>query len=230
MSIAAHKRMGNIRIAVWMIVAVTVAFCASVTVLASEETQDEMGFLVQVETDGQAVSLPEGTVEISKEDGLYFAHDFKEVCAIDRNHKILQVSEDCLVELQEGKIEYNDTDFSKQWYLSPMEANQYHIGLEQLWLKNIQGQDLDKKIDMDMDGDPGNDEIVIAVIDSGLKSGLTDLDYTRVIPGKNMLAADSDSWNTEETDDTEDTVGHGSFVTNMFLAKQNNAFGISGML
>lgn len=230
MSIAVRKITGNIRIAVWMIFTVTVAFCAPVAVLASEEMQEESGFLVQVETDGQVVRLPEGTVEISKEDGLYFAHDLKEVYEIDRNNNIIQFSEDCLVELQEGKIEYNDTDFSKQWYLSQTEADKYHIGLDQLWLKNIQGQDLDKKIDMDMDGDSGNDEIVIAVIDSGLKSGLTDLDYTRVIPGKNMLAADSGSSNTEDADNTEDTVGHGSFVTNMFLARQNNALGISGML
>ncbi len=64
-------------------------------------------------------------------------------------------------------------------------------------------------------------DVTVAVIDSGLVQGHEDFDYKNsIIGGYNTIT---------KSDDIEDTLGHGSFVTGIIAAVRNNSKGIAGL-
>lgn len=61
----------------------------------------------------------------------------------------------------------------------------------------------------------------IAVIDSGLATNHSDIDYSRVITGYNYI---------DNNTDTSDSISHGTMVTGIIAATRNNGIGIAGLL
>lgn len=63
--------------------------------------------------------------------------------------------------------------------------------------------------------------VVVAVIDTGLKTGHEDIDYSRVLTGYNYV---------RNTTDTSDTFGHGTYIAGIISATRNNSLGVAGLL
>lgn len=144
---------------------------------------------------------------------LYYADTMEEINASDLAGVIEYVEPDYTVSLY-GSISPNDPCYAKQWYLSD-------VNIDDMWQRNIDGQDLDDTIDMDSNGNASDDPIVIAVVDSGMISGISDIDETKILTGKNIL---------DDTTDVTDDVWHGTFITGMLVATRNNNMDISGLL
>ena len=67
----------------------------------------------------------------------------------------------------------------------------------------------------------GDKSVTVAVIDSGLAAGHEDIDYTHVLKGKSYVPGQSQ---------TTDGDGHGTFVSGIIMANQNNGKGIAGIV
>ena len=67
----------------------------------------------------------------------------------------------------------------------------------------------------------GDKSVTVAVIDSGLAAGHEDIDYTHVLKGKSYVPGQSQ---------TTDGDGHGTFVSGIIMADQNNGKGIAGIV
>lgn len=109
----------------------------------------------------------------------------------------------------------DDPQSSSQWYLST-------LNVKPVWDMGMDGTDLDGFSDMSWNRRPDTkDPIVIAVIDSGMTAGLTDVDADLILPGKNIL---------DDSDDVTDDLWHGTFVTGILAATRDNQDGIAGLL
>lgn len=62
--------------------------------------------------------------------------------------------------------------------------------------------------------------ITIGIIDSGLIPNHEDINYENIKPGYNFM---------EDSTDTSDTYGHGSFITGIIAAQRDNGVGINGI-
>lgn len=118
----------------------------------------------------------------------------------------------------------SETEPNDYYYTSGDQWNLRALNVGKAWAYGLEGQDLDDSIDMDKDGIADNDPIVVAVIDSGLKEKHEDIDWDRIIPGRSFVKSDTD--NPENTDDT---LGHGTFCTGIIMASKDNETGISGI-
>ncbi len=67
----------------------------------------------------------------------------------------------------------------------------------------------------------GDKSVIVAVIDSGLAAGHEDIDYTHVLKGKSYVPGQSQ---------IADGDGHGTFVSGIIMADQNNGKGIAGIV
>lgn len=67
----------------------------------------------------------------------------------------------------------------------------------------------------------GDKSVTVAVIDSGLAAGHEDIDYTHVLKGKSYVPGQSQ---------ITDGDGHGTFVSGIIMADQNNGKGIAGIV
>ncbi|WP_432406921.1 S8 family serine peptidase [Wukongibacter sp. M2B1] len=68
----------------------------------------------------------------------------------------------------------------------------------------------------------GGDEVVVAVIDSGIYTDHEDLEYRIVSGGRHFSYYDSDS-------DIDDEIGHGTAVSGVVAAQTNNSRGVAGV-
>ena len=139
---------------------------------------------------------------ISEEDLEYIEPDFEVVLAED-------------AELQ-SVLEPNDTYYRQYQYNLP------GVNVNYAWGRGIDGQDLDDTVDVGGNGNSTDEDIVIAVIDSGLKQGHKDIDWTRVVGGINVSGSGGTS--------IDDTQSHGTAVAGMLVARRDNALAMSGML
>lgn len=135
----------------------------------------------------------------------------------------------------EDRIEYIEPNYTRSLYgtvpqsytepddkfYSTYQWNLDMMNVQDIWGYGLEGQDVDEKTDMDKNGVGDDDSIVIAVIDSGLKQDHEDIDRSRIITGKNIVDPYSQS--------TEDTLGHGTFVTGIIAASKDNGKGIAGI-
>ena len=189
---------------------------------AQEEPEAER-YIVKVKDDlsarqerqiDQACDQDGVLTEIAYADGLYTAESAEEVYDVIDEAAIDYIEPDGRVYLMD---EPNDAFYGIQSNLDLM-----HI--PDVWEQyGTEGQDMDPVTDMDGNGIGDDDEIVIGVIDSGLSSVHEDIDYSRVIPGVAII-------DDEMSDDTEDEIGHGTFVTAIIAAVKNNRTGIAGIL
>lgn len=142
------------------------------------------------------------------------------------------VPEECIEYIEPNYMMYlydNDmethsyTDPDDKYYQAGSQWNLDQMNVQEAWSLGIEGQDMDGLVDMDYDGNPSNDKTIIAVIDSGLKVGHEDIDWTHVLTGQNFVNPGSDPTNTD------DTLGHGTFCTGLMMAKKDNGVGIAGI-
>lgn len=108
----------------------------------------------------------------------------------------------------------DDDDFSLlgSWSVNPDDkyykaGKMYNMKLEDVpgaWEYNIYGQ-ADRKV-------------TVAVIDSGIYTGHEDIDYTHILKGKSYIEGSS----------TYDNYSHGTMVTGIIMASQNNSKGVAG--
>ncbi|QIB68803.1 S8 family serine peptidase [Aminipila butyrica] len=129
--------------------------------------------------------------------------------------------------VDESNIEFIEPDYIVTLHDEPGSGtaesiNDDHLELMHVpsaWANGLTGADLDRDYDMGNDGN-STDQIVVAVVDSGLAEGHEDIDYDQVIPGKSFVAG---------ADSTVDTLGHGTFVAGEIIAVSENNIGIAGI-
>jgi serine protease len=97
--------------------------------------------------------------------------------------------------------EPNDPLFPRQWHFT-------QIDLENAW-------DTQRG---------GSSDVIVAIIDSGIRRSLPDLQGTRFAPGYDFVDGD-----TNANDEGNDGFGHGSFVAGVVAQTTNNNFGVAGV-
>lgn len=130
------------------------------------------------------------------------------------------------VEIAEPDFEVKMLDYDG-WLPDPNDTyyRNYQYNIRKLnvpftWEYGFEGQDTDFIVDADGNKDT-DDDIIIAVIDSGLNAGHEDIDESRIEAGATFA---------EGTLDTRDSNGHGTAVTGIIAATKNNNKGMAGLL
>ena len=172
----------------------------------------------------------DGIEELSGKDGLYTAEDLQSVQEFVRPEDVEYIEPNYIVSLFDSdRIDLKEirTDVSgseNDAHLAMMNADT--VRDEYL----LTGEDQDTGTDMGGDGNP-QDQIVVAVIDSGLDPDHKDIDYSHVLAGENFADTDSDdpAEAAASASSTEDTLGHGTFAAGEILATAGNGLGIDGI-
>ena len=107
----------------------------------------------------------------------------------------------------------NDVYYGSQYNIT-------NLKVPAVWDAGLEGQDTDLNNDADNNKNY-KDDIIVAVIDSGLYVQHDDIDRSRVVGGASFVS------NTSETSDEN---GHGTMVSGIIAAKKNNGAGIAGLL
>ena len=121
-------------------------------------------------------------------------------------------------------------------YYGSKQYNLEDMNVPGLWAEGLEGQDVDAGADMDFDGTADNDDVIVAVIDSGIDRSHEDLDQDRILPGTGFRMVTRTGPDGTKTDvivsdgDVTDITGHGTFVSGIIAAKKDNGRGIAGML
>ncbi|HLG01389.1 MAG TPA: S8 family serine peptidase, partial [Acidimicrobiia bacterium] len=97
----------------------------------------------------------------------------------------------------------NDPLWANQWNMQPVSAsNKGTANVEPAWARSR------------------GDGVVVAVVDTGVRTGGSDLDASRVLAGKDFVNADDDA-----TDDN----GHGTHVAGTIAQSTDNDRGVAGV-
>ena len=178
------------------------------------------GFIVKLRSGvrmTRAAQNAEGIEPVEHSAQTYTAETLEQAEAFADAELIESVEPDYLIYLDDAPLSAtvpNDKYFdSYQWNISA-------LNVQAAWNYGIEGQDLDDGEDLNYNGVGDDDPIVVAVIDSGLKQGHEDIDWDRVIEGRNFYG---------DGDGTEDLQGHGTFVTGLIMAAKDNGLGIAGI-
>jgi hypothetical protein len=186
-------------------------------------SEDYDGYIVKVKDDltkkeqyeiEEAVEETSGAENMEYTDGCFTVDSLETVQEVASAQDIEYIEPDYMVELFDSDMKGVVSEVTG-------EENNDHFALmnaDKLSSYGINGVDMDTEYDMGNDGS-STDQIVIAVIDSGLDPDHEDIDYTHVIEGKSFV----------NTSTTADTTGHGTFVTGEIIATQNNGIGIEGI-
>lgn len=181
---------------------------------AEEKGAEYDGFIIKIDpSETIDAELIDGLELIDEEEGLYTADSIESIESEVPGEIIDYIEPDYIMELFDA-AEPNDPYFSSdQW-------NAEALNVRPLWEAGLEGQDLDDSMDLDRDGDYLNDQMIIAVIDSGLNVYHEDIDVSGIVNPHNVI---------ENSSDVTDDVGHGTFVSGIIMAEKNNAVGIAGL-
>ena len=196
---------------------------------AIEETIEEID---QAIDDGAAVEALEFV------DGTYAVDDIATIKEVFDEEAIEYIEPDYIVRMSEAAgtqtADVSDAAVSTASAVEPDDFfyadDQYNLKMLNVptaWSYGMEGQDLDASIDMDNNGDPTDERLVIAVIDSGIKTDHEDIDASRIVEGRNFT---ENSSGTVVPDDIYDIYGHGTQVAGIMMAKKDNSKGIAGIL
>ena len=178
------------------------------------------GFIVRLRSGvmmQRAAESAEGIERVENAEGTYTAETLEQIAAFADAELIESIEPDYTVYLYDEPLSATvPNDLYYQSYQWNIEA----LNVQAAWNYGIEGQDLDDKTDLNYDGTGDNDPIVVAVIDSGLNPSHEDIDYGRVLAGKNFYG---------NGESTEDLQGHGTFVTGLIMATKDNGLGIAGI-
>ncbi|SDB01780.1 S8 family serine peptidase [Eubacterium oxidoreducens] len=155
--------------------------------------------------------------------GKYIAEDLDSIKKSIDESAISYIEPDYQVTMLEGESKTLSTTKPNDKYYESHQYNITNLNIVPVWESGMEGQDFDDTTDMDYDGAADDDDIVVAVIDSGLKEGHEDIDWDRIVEG--ISFADG-----TEQNDTNDVDGHGTFVTGIIAAEKDNEVGTAGIL
>lgn len=140
------------------------------------------------------------------------------------------VSEECIEYIEPNYMMYlydsdmrSATEPDDKYYQAGYQWNLEQMNVQEAWSLGLEGQDMDGLTDMDFNGNASDDKTIIAVIDSGLKVGHEDIDWSHILTGRNFVNPGSDPTNTD------DTLGHGTFCTGLIMATKDNEVGVAGI-
>ncbi|MBQ8974326.1 MAG: S8 family serine peptidase, partial [Oscillospiraceae bacterium] len=188
------------------------------TAEAQAEGAEFDGYIFKLKDDVMTVmdaDSQEGIESVEDVENVYAAQELEQIAEALPSDAIEYIEPDYIFTLDSSVSAPDDRYYARrQWNIGA-------LNIPGLWALGMEGDDLDGLTDLDGNGTGDDDDMVIAVIDSGLKEGHEDIDYSRVLAGKNFLDESSDS--------TDDTFGHGTFCTGMIMATKNNSVGIAGI-
>ncbi len=190
--------------------------------LAEKENVEFEGYLFRVEETAEIPeegALPEGVEEVPYTDNTFEAESLDQILEMVPEDNIETIEPNYTVYLQDADavMEPRNDD---PYYLSGAQWNLETIGAESAWQAGLEGQDRDAAVDMDYDGAADNDDIVVAVIDSGVNAEHEEFDEDRVLEGKTFISG---------TEDAGDALGHGTFIAGIIAGERDNARGIAGL-
>ncbi len=195
-----------------------------------DELDKETSGLDDSEYDGYIVKLKddramlmdedtEGIEQIEYADGLYLADDIDAAEEFADAENVEYIEPNYVVEMFDNEFDNSMKDVTTNVTGTENDDHLALMNVDDVRDEyGIKGEDYDTDYDMGNDGNP-QDEIVVAVIDSGLDPDHEDIDYSRVMEGKSFVSTGS----------TTDTMGHGTFVTGEIIANTHNSIGIKGI-
>ena len=186
--------------------------------LAQDNDTNYNGYLVKIKDNiskKRAASLEkkaaaEGVRPLETDGSVYLAETLDDAKALGDSAAIEYIEPNYLMRMTDRVSGPSESDNGR--HLALMQA-------EEAWKYGITGTDIDTDYDMGGDGNP-MDQIIVAVIDSGLDTDHEDIDYSHVLAGRDFV------YNGENT---RDVMGHGTFVTGQIAAVRGNETGIAGI-
>ena len=156
----------------------------------------------------------EGIDNVEYIDNVYTAAELEQIADALPTEDIEFIEPNYIRHLCRAKDAANDALYkSGQWNLEAM-------NLPDVWKLGIEGGDMDAAVDMDGNGVADDDKIIVAVIDTGITSNHEDIDYSRVLPGKNFFNPNLS---------VEDDDGHGTGCAGIIMATKDNDVGVAGI-
>lgn len=189
---------------------------------ADREHAEFDGYLFRLEDTAELFGeedLPEGIEDVPYADGVYEADSLEQILDFVPAEEIISIEPNYTVYLQDAEA-VPDPEDDDPYYLDGSQWNLDAIDAASAWELGLEGRDRDTSVDMDRDGDAGNDDIVVAIIDSGMNPDHEDFDYDNILEGKTFLSG---------TSDASDALGHGTFIAGIIAGSRDNARGISGI-
>lgn len=186
--------------------------------LAQDNDTNYNGYLVKIK-DGiskkRAASLEkkaaeEGVQPLETDGSVYLAETLDDAKALGDSAAIEYIEPNYLMRMTDRVSNPGESDNGRHLAL---------MQVEDAWKYGITGTDIDTDYDMGGDGNP-MDQIVVAVIDSGLDPDHEDIDYSHVLAGRDFVY---------DGENTRDVMGHGTFVTGQIAAVRGNETGIAGI-
>lgn len=193
------------------ILILTAGIFAFGTVCGEESAQkaaadiDACAEVEEQETCGYLFKVKEGAVPSDKERIRYLGN----------NTYSAESKEDIYEAFQEDDVEYAEESFQLSMLSYSDSPDDKYYGMYQ---ENLRAMDVPYAWKQGVFGDRS---VTVAVIDSGLATGHEDIDYTHVLKGKSYVPGQSS---------TADGDGHGTFVSGIIMADQNNGKGIAGIV
>ena len=154
----------------------------------------------------------EGVQPLETDSSIYLAETLDDAKALGDSAAIEYIEPNYLMRMTDRVSGPSESDNSRHLAL---------MQVEDAWKYGITGTDVDTDYDMGGDGNP-MDQIVVAVIDSGLDPDHEDIDYSHVLAGRDFVY---------DGENTRDDHGCRSvpFVTGQIAAVRGNETGIAGI-
>ncbi len=190
------------------------------TVVCPEEA-DADGFLFHLEDSAELLddALPEGVETVPFTDGTYTAETLDQILDFVPEEDIEYIEPNYTVYLQDAEA-VPDPEADDPYYQSGAQWNLEDIHAGSAWELGLEGQDRDTAADMDYDGNAGNDDVIVAVIDSGINPEHEDFASGTLLEGQTFLSG---------TTDARDALGHGTLIAGIIASSRDNAAGIAGI-
>ena len=157
------------------------------------------------ETSGYLFRVKEGAVSSDREGIRYLGNSTYSA----------ESKEDIYEAFQEDDVEYAEESFLLSMLSYSAVPDDKYYGTYQ---DNLRAMNVPYAWEQGVFGDKS---VTVAVIDSGLAAGHEDIDYTHVLKGKSYVPGQSQ---------ITDGDGHGTFVSGIIMADQNNGKGIAGIV
>lgn len=168
--------------------------------LLGNGTQNE--YIIKLKNDTAFLASEYPSLEVlMPEINMFYSDDISQINALIVEDAVEYVEPNITAEL--FTAEYSDTYYSEyQWNFEAVKAADARLITK------------------------GSKDVIVGIVDSGLQSELSDLDYSDILNGANFS-----SYHLTDTFDTDisDNYGHGTAVTGIIKAQTDNSVGIAGI-
>lgn len=156
----------------------------------------------------------DGQISYNESSGVYKADSLETIDAFADEKYIESIEPDYTVEVSDNSPTPNDKYYSSHQWNLPM------MNVPGAWENKLYGQYWDRN---------QQGHVTVAVVDSGVYgSGGSqvdapheDINYDHILKGVNLM---------DSQEGTPDTLGHGTFITGLIAADQNNEKGVAGIM